>query len=109
MRKSSEVSTRPYRSGRRAVTARATRDRIIAAAVTVLSAADAGGRFSLEAVAQAAGVTRLTVYHQFGSRRALLESAFDMLATRGGLHRIRDAMTDRDPHAGLQHLVAIFC
>src|SRR6185437_4860821 len=103
MRTSSDPSPRPYRSPRRASAAQATRDRIIAAAVDRLSAADSSHGFSLETVARAAGVTRLTVYNQFGSRRALLEAAFDALAREGGLHRIAEAMRHPDPHAGLAH------
>jgi AcrR family transcriptional regulator len=64
---------------------------------------------SLDAVAKRAGVTRLTVYNQFGSRRALLEAVFDDMAERGGLHRIREAMTSPDPQAALQQIVVIFC
>jgi AcrR family transcriptional regulator len=64
---------------------------------------------SLDAVAKRAGVTRLTVYNQFGSRRALLEAVFDDVAHRGGLHRIRDAILAPDPHAALRQIVAIFC
>jgi len=74
-----------------------------------LLAADDGGPVSLDAVAKAAGVTRLTVYNQFGSRRALLEAVFDDLAQRGGLARLPEAMTHSDPRAGLDRLIAIFC
>jgi AcrR family transcriptional regulator len=63
----------------------------------------------LEAVAKKARVTRLTVYNQFGSRRALLEAVFDERAARGGLHRIAAAMADADPHSGLRRIIAIFC
>jgi AcrR family transcriptional regulator len=69
----------------------------------------AGHGISLDAVAKRAGVTRLTVYNQFGSRRALLEAMFDDMAERGVLHRIRAAMTNPDPRAALQHIVLIFC
>jgi AcrR family transcriptional regulator len=65
--------------------------------------------FSLDAVAKAAGVTRLTVYHQFGSRRGLLEAVFDDIARQGGLAGIADAMAMPDPHAALDRLVEIFC
>jgi AcrR family transcriptional regulator len=54
-------------------------------------------------------VTRLTVYNQFGSRRALLEAVFDERAARGGLRRIAEAMAASDPHAGLVQVIAIFC
>ena len=67
------------------------------------------GGFSLDAVAAKAGVTRLTVYNHFGSRRALLETVFDELAVKGGLNDIPQAMADPDPHAGLMRLIAIFC
>src|SRR5258705_9349679 len=103
------MSPRPYRSPGREAAAGKTRARIVAAASTLLGAPKGITGFSLEAVAQKARVTRLTVYKQFGSRRALLEEVFDDVAARGGLHRIAEAMTDPDPHLALQRIVAIFC
>jgi AcrR family transcriptional regulator len=103
------VSPRPYRSPRRDAAATRTRARIVAAATAVLGAAAGIGGFSLEAVARRARVTRLTVYNQFGSRRALLEAVFDERAARGGLHRLAEAMAAPDPHAGLNQVIAIFC
>ena len=78
------MTPRPYRSGLRAKAALVRQQRILDAAIGVLRGAGAGG-FSLESVARAAGVTRLTVYNQFGSRRALLEAVFDARAETGGL------------------------
>jgi AcrR family transcriptional regulator len=100
------MSPRPYRSSRRRVATERTRARLLKAASAMLAAR---GGISLDAVAKRAGVTRLTVYNQFGSRRALLEAVFDDMAERGGLHRIREAMTSPDPQAALQQIVAIFC
>src|SRR5215472_478179 len=100
------MSPRPYRSSRRAVTAERTRARLLKAASAMLAVPDG---ISLDAVAKRAGVTRLTVYNQFGSRRALLEAVFDDMAERGGLHRIREAMAKTDPQAALQQIVLIFC
>ena len=100
------MSPRPYRSSGRRVSAERTRARLLKAASAMLAAHDG---ISLDAVAKKAGVTRLTVYNQFGSRRALLEAVFDDLADRGGLHRIRDAMVSPDVQAALQQIVAIFC
>ena len=100
------MSPRPYRSARRAVAAERTRARLLKAASAMLAAP---GGISLDAVAKRACVTRLTVYNQFGSRRALLEAVFDDMAERGGLHRIREVMQEPDPHAALQQIVAIFC
>jgi AcrR family transcriptional regulator len=100
------MNARPYRSSRRAATAERTRERIIKAATALLAAP---GGLSLDAAAKKAGVTRLTVYNQFGSRRALLEAVFDNIAERGRLHRISEAMRNPDPHEALQQIVAIFC
>jgi AcrR family transcriptional regulator len=100
------MSSRPYKSTRRAVTAGRTRARLLKAASAMLASSDG---ISLDAVARKAGVTRLTVYNQFGSRRALLEAVFDDMAERGGLHRIREAMAQPDPDTALQQIVAIFC
>jgi AcrR family transcriptional regulator len=103
------VSPRPYKSPRRDAAASATRERIVAAAAAILGAVDGVGKFSLEAVAQKAGVTRLTVYNQFGSRRALMEAVFDERAARGGLFRIAQVMEDRDPRSALLRIIGIFC
>jgi AcrR family transcriptional regulator len=103
------VSPRPYQSPRRAAAATETRARVLAAAVAILGAPEGVDGFSLEDVARKAGVTRLTVYNQFGSRRALLEAVFDERAARGGLHRLADAMAEPDPRAGLLRVIAIFC
>lgn len=102
------MTARTYRSATRAEAAEQTRARIVVAATELLRQAGVA-RFSLESVAKAAGVTRLTVYNQFGSRRALLEAVFDELASRGGLHRIPAALADGDPMASLRRLVGIFC
>jgi AcrR family transcriptional regulator len=109
MWQSGDVSPRSYRSPRRDAAATQTRERITAAAAAILGAPEGIGGFSLEAVAKKARVTRLTVYNQFGSRRALLEAVFDQRAARGGLHRIAEAMAGSDPHAGLREVIAIFC
>jgi AcrR family transcriptional regulator len=100
------MSPRPYRSSRRRVTTERTRTRLLKAASAMLAGRDG---ISLDAVAKRAGVTRLTVYNQFGSRRALLEAVFDDMAERGGLHRIGEAMASPDPQAALQQIVVIFC
>ncbi|MDB5360865.1 MAG: TetR/AcrR family transcriptional regulator [Rhodospirillales bacterium] len=103
------MPTRTYDSPKRVAAAVEKRDRVVEAASRVLSARTDIAAFSLDAVAKAAGVTRLTVYNQFGSRRGLLEAVFDARARRGGLGRIAEAMTLADPRAGLDRLVEIFC
>src|SRR5262247_3862714 len=99
------MNPRAYCSPRRSEDAARTRARIVKAAATTLAT---GRTMSLDAVAKKARVTRLTVYNQFGSRRALLEAVFDDLAARGGLHRIQEAMAVTDPHEALRCIIAIF-
>ena len=100
---------RAYVSSVRTAAAAEKRDRVIEAAARTLRG-DAGiASFSLDTVAKAAGVTRLTVYNQFGSRRGLLEAVFDDIARQGGLHQISDAMAMADARAALDRLVEIFC
>src|SRR5262245_61735535 len=103
------MSPRSYHSPVRAAAAGETRARIIAAASSVLGGPDGAGGFSLEAVAKKAGVTRLTVYKQFGSRRALLEEVFDDLAACYGFADLARAMDDPDPHHALRDIIAFFC
>ena len=101
--------TRAYNSPSRSLTAAKTRARIVSAAAAILGTAEGISGFSLQAVAEKTGVTRLTVYNQFGSRRALLEAVFDDMAVRGGLHRIPGIMAGSDPQAGLLEVISIFC
>jgi AcrR family transcriptional regulator len=103
------VSKRSYVSVARAEAATEKRERVIQAAARFLREADSITAFSLEAVAKAADVTRLTVYNQFGSRRGLLEAVFDDIARRGQLVRLDDAMAEADPRNGLNALIEIFC
>src|SRR5258708_34387817 len=103
------MSTRAYVSSVRMAAAAAKRDRVIKAAARSLREDASIASFSLDAVAKAAGVTRLTVYHQFGSRRGLLEAIFDEIARQGGLVQIPEAMAMPDPRAALDLLVEIFC
>jgi len=102
------MSPRPYRSKARADAASETRARIVAAAAEVLGATPYAP-FSLESVARMAGVTRLTVYNQFGGRRAVLEAVFDETASTAGLDRLGEAITVPDPHQALALVVERFC
>jgi AcrR family transcriptional regulator len=103
------MKKRRYVSSARAASAAETKKGVIDAARRLLSEEGDFGAFSLESVARAAGVSRLTVYNQFGSRRGLLEAVFDDLAERGGLGRIPQAMTLSDPRKALENLIEIFC
>lgn len=74
---------------RRQVAADETRSRIVQAARTLLLAEDFR-EFTLDGIAKAADVSRLTIYYQFGSKAGLLEALYDTIATSGHLQRIRD-------------------
>ena len=100
--------SRAYSNERREAKAAETRARLIAAALDILRDCD-GQALSLDTVARAAGVTRLTVYNQFGSRSGLLEAAFDALADQGNLASLSKAMAIPEPRAALAAVVAAFC
>ena len=99
---------RRYTLGRRQAAVDETRGRILRAARRLLLA-KRGADFSLDAVARRARVTRLTVYHQFGSRRGLLEALFDDMAAKGGLlDALPNAFRQADPEEALARFVATF-
>jgi len=104
-----KTPTRAYVSAVRAAAAAEKRRDVIDAAARFLREEKSLATFSLDAIARKAGVTRLTVYNQFGSRRGLLEAVFDDIARRGRLARISDAINNPDPWLGLDTLVEIFC
>ncbi len=100
--------SRRYRSPARTAGSAKTRERIVAAAVALLRSTEGAQRCTLESVAKAAGVTRLTVYNIFGSRSALFEAVFDQRAEAGGLGNIADAMRNADPRSAVEQLIVTF-
>ncbi len=103
------MSPRSYRSPIRNARAHKTRSRILDAALDILSSKDGLAALSLESVAEGAGVARMTVYNQFGSRRGLLEATFDELALRGGLTNLPDVFRMEDPRQAVGTLVTVYC
>jgi AcrR family transcriptional regulator len=104
-----KTSRKPYRSDRRDAAADVTRTRIVAASRRLLTGGKDLPAFSLDAVAREAGITRLTVYNQFASKRGLVEAVFDDIAERGGLFELRSVMADADVMSSLRRVVAVFC
>jgi AcrR family transcriptional regulator len=100
------MTPRPYDLGRRAQAMDERRARVIAAARHELLASP---RFTLEAVAERSGVSRVTVYAQFGDRDTLLEAVYDDLGMSGGLDRIPEAFAAPDLAAALRIIVEVFC
>lgn len=103
------MNRRRYDSPNRDAAAEETRRRIVAAAAELLAGPKGFAGMSLEAVAKAAGVSRLTIYNQFGTRRGLLEAVFDDRAERGGLFAIPEAIASLEPRAAILRIVEIFC
>jgi AcrR family transcriptional regulator len=99
----------PRRSSRKQTAAGSeTRARIVNA--TRELAVEEGFRgFTMEKVAERAGVSRMTVYYQFGSKADLLEALFDDLAARGRMDRLADAFVLPDPLQALEAFIAVFC
>ncbi|WUJ70250.1 TetR/AcrR family transcriptional regulator [Kribbella soli] len=73
--------------GRRAATTAATRRGIIDAARELLATHD-WQHFTIEAVANRAGVTRVTVYNQVRSKRGLLDAVLADLVDRAGMDQL---------------------
>ncbi|MDB5973705.1 MAG: TetR/AcrR family transcriptional regulator [Nevskia sp.] len=100
---------RSYSSPARAAAADETRARILAAARTLLGDGKGLPPFSLDGVAKQAGVTRLTVYNQFESKRGLLEAVFDAVAEEGGLTELPSVFAEPDIDVALRRFVSVFC
>jgi AcrR family transcriptional regulator len=84
-----------------------TRVRILEAARRLL-ANESKTDLGMEAVAQGADVSRLTIYYQFSSRAGLLEALFDHLAGRGNMHRVAEVFHEPDPGVALEKMVRTF-
>lgn len=101
------MAPRAYRSAARETAAAETRARIIEATRALLAEPGATA-FTVERIAERAGVARMTVYNQFGSKRGLVDALSNDLAASGGIQRLREAFGARDALTGLQILIEIF-
>ncbi|HUY86445.1 MAG TPA: TetR/AcrR family transcriptional regulator, partial [Acidimicrobiales bacterium] len=79
------MSPRPYNLGIRKAVAEESRRRVLDAAKQLLASGSAYEHFTVDTVAAHADVSRQTVYHQFHSKRGLLESMLDVMAQDAGL------------------------
>ncbi|MGC0415856.1 TetR/AcrR family transcriptional regulator [Embleya sp. AB8] len=100
------MSPRVYRSDKRQAAAEETRQRVLAAARSLL--AGDRPRISVDAVAKAADVSRQTIYNVFGTKSGLLEALFDSLAGRAGLDVTR-AFHAPDADTALRRFTEGFC
>jgi AcrR family transcriptional regulator len=86
---------RAYRLGKRAVTAAATHQRIIDSAREVIATAGIA-KADLGTIARRAGVTRTTVYQQFGSREEVFLAVVNDALDRADVRTVRKALQHRD-------------
>jgi AcrR family transcriptional regulator len=102
------MSPRPYQLGKRQEQVDQSRQRMIAAARSLLAEGDSYRSFSVEAVAKQADVAKATIYYQFGSKAGLLEGVCDSMALAGGMSDLLAAFNAASPREGLRILVGVF-
>lgn len=98
---------RSYTLGKRQQFSDEARERAIAATAAILAESTAPA-LRMEDVAQAAGITRQTLYNLFGSRAELIEAVFDDLARAGGMESMRSAMMQPSPEKRLAAMIEVF-
>jgi AcrR family transcriptional regulator len=92
----------------RAETTAATRQAIVVAARGVLAEGE-WRRFTLDAVAARAGVTRVTVYNQVRSKYGLLDAVLTELVARGGMDSLVTASRGLPPADAFGYAVERTC
>jgi AcrR family transcriptional regulator len=102
------MAPRAYNLGKRKAATEETRGRIIEAARRILGAPDGVSAFTVEAVAREAGVARMTVYYQYGSKAALLDAIYDDLAARGLMSALQPVISAPDAASAFVALVGAF-
>lgn len=103
-----EDARRPYELGKRLEQMDQSRAAILRAARAQLEA-NGYQRFSMGSVATEAGIARQTVHNLFGTKAALLEALFDLIALEGGMDNMRIAMTQPAADAMLERFIHVFC
>jgi AcrR family transcriptional regulator len=99
---------RPYRLGKRAIGVAATRQRIMDATQELLENGGFGDA-NIQAIAKRAGVTRPTVYQQFGSHRELLLAVLNDALDRADVRTIRKALQHPDAAKAVRGMIRGSC
>lgn len=103
-----DTPRRPYDLGKRLEQMDQNRAAILRAARAQLEAK--GYReLTMASLAAESGLTRQTIHNLFGTKAAVIEALFDVLALGGGLEKMREVMTQPTADAMLEHFVAVFC
>jgi len=107
MRKT-KTPKRPYELGKRLEQMDQSRAAILRAARSQLEAASYR-ELTMASLASESGVTRQTIHNLFGTKAAVLEALFDVVALDAGMEQMREVMTQPSPEAMLQRFVQVFC
>lgn len=103
-----EPEKRPYDLGKRLEQMDATRAAVLRAARAQLE--ENGYRqLTMASLAAESGVTRQTIHNLFGTKVAVLEAIFDLIALDSGMQQMREVMMLPPGEAQLARFVAIFC
>src|SRR5271156_6913749 len=66
-------------------------------------------QLTMASLAAESGVTRQTIHNLFGTKTAVLEALFDVIALDGGMDRMREAMTRLSGESMLEQFVKTLC
>jgi AcrR family transcriptional regulator len=66
-------------------------------------------QLTMASLAAESGVTRQTIHNLFGTKAAVLEAIFDLIALDSGMQQMREVMMLPPGEAQLARFVAIFC
>src|SRR5260221_1348924 len=105
--KSDVDCTRSYRLGKRQAAIDESRSKMIEAARELILSRQALAGFSIDAVANKAGVARMTVYKQLGGKRGLIEALFDDIGSRGNIFQVIE-ISREDPLDELDTFIDAF-
>jgi AcrR family transcriptional regulator len=103
-RRAGEKTTRPYRLGRREESLKRTREKILRAADGMLGKHGVAS-LTMEAVARAAGVSRVSIYDHFGDRSGLIEALTWRMFQQHDVDRVRRARLQEDVRRSLVDFV----
>jgi AcrR family transcriptional regulator len=99
---------RPYTLGKRAIGVAATRQRILDATRELLEQGGFG-EANIQAIAKRAGVTRPTVYQQFGTQRELLLAVLNDALDKADVRAVRKALQNPDPAKAMRGMMRGSC
>jgi AcrR family transcriptional regulator len=103
-----EEPKRPYELGKRLEQMDQSRAAILSAARKQLEA-NGYRQLTMSSLAAESGVTRQTVHNLFGTKAAVLEALFDVIALDGGMENMREVMTQGSAETMLERFIGVFC